>query len=167
MSVVTANTTSTETNAIAKAQSTTLSAADFGLLAVRLALAVVFMAHGGQKLFGWFGGPGLSGAVQFMGSMGIPAFFAYLAVFTEFFGGLALLVGLFSRLASLGLFITMIVATVKVHLANGFFLSGPDGKTGFEYNLVLLLISLAVILTGPGRLAVGDWETALLRRLRK
>jgi putative oxidoreductase len=141
---------------------------DGALLVLRLALAAVFIAHGGQKLFGLFGGPGLAGTVQFMGGMGIPAPLAFLAVFTEFFGGLALIVGAFTRLASLGLFVTMLVATVKVHLANGFFLMTPGGKgVGYEYNMVLLAVTLALVLAGPGRIALGDWEPRLLARLRR
>lgn len=136
-----------------------VSAADWGLLALRLALGAIFIAHGAQKVFGAFGGPGLEGTVTGFGSMGIPAPFAYLAAFTELFGGIAMLLGVFSRLAGLGLAITMAVAAVMVHLPNGFFMGT---KAGIEYNLALFAMSVAVLLTGPGRIAIGDWEGRLL-----
>ncbi|MDQ2986215.1 MAG: DoxX family protein [Armatimonadota bacterium] len=139
-----------------------IKANDFALLLLRIALGVVFLVHGGQKLFGWWGGPGLDGFVTGMGSMGVPAPLAYLAVFTEFFGGAALIVGLFSRLAAAGLAVTMGVAMFKVHLANGFLLSNEGG--GFEYTFVLLLASVAMLIAGPGRLAIGDLEARVLGR---
>lgn len=145
-----------------------LSGADIGLLLLRLGLGVIFVAHGGQKLFGWWGGRGLAATVQgFETGLGIPAPLAYLAVFTEFFGGLAVIVGVLARLAALGLGVTMIVAMAKVHLAHGFFLanpSKPDAGSGIEFNLALLAMSLAVLLAGPGRLAIADLEPRLLRR---
>lgn len=119
---------------------------DEALLLLRLVLGAVFIAHGGQKVFGWFGGHGLEGTAQFMATMGVPTALAYLAAFTEFFGGLALVGGLLTRLASLGLFFTMAVAIVKVHLAGGFF-----APQGFEYPLALAAMALALVLTGAGR----------------
>ena len=143
-------------------RATALTATDVGLFVLRLALGVIFIAHGGQKLFGLFGGPGLSATIDtFDKFLGIPAPLAYLAVFTEFFGGLALVSGLFSRLAGLGLAVTMVVATIKARLANGFFLtSGPPPyhTIGYEYNLALFAMALAVVFTGPGRIAIGDIE---------
>ena len=143
-------------------RTSTLAAEDIGLFVLRLALGVIFIAHGGQKLFGLFGGPGLSATVDaFDKFMGIPAPLAYLAVFTEFFGGVALVVGLFSRLAGLGLAVTMVVATLKAHLANGFFLTSgqpPYSAIGYEYNLALFAMALAMVFTGPGRLALSDIE---------
>src|ERR1041385_6864209 len=112
-----------------RTQVNALSALDWGLLFLRIGLGVVFFAHGAQKVFGWFGGPGLAGTVGLMGQMGIPAPPAYIAAFTEFFGGLAVLLGVLTRLASLGLAINMLVAIFHVHLANGFFAD----KKGFEY----------------------------------
>lgn len=137
-----------------------ISAMDWSLLVLRLALAAIFIAHGGQKVFGWFGGQGLAETAQSFSKLGISAPFAYLAAFTEFFGGVAVLIGALSRLASLGLAIVMLVAVYKVHWANGFFLSDQ----GFEYNLALFAMSLALILAGPGRLALADWEPRLLSK---
>jgi putative oxidoreductase len=132
---------------------------DVGLLVLRIALATVFIAHGGQKMFGWFGGKGLEATIAGMAQGGIPAPLAFLAAFTEFFGGLTVLVGLLSRLASLGLFITMMVAVFAVHLKGGFFM-----PAGFEFAFTLGMIALTLILTGPGRIAIADIEGRLFGR---
>ena len=133
-----------------------ITSVDFGLLLFRLSLGAVFIAHGGQKMFGWFGGKGLEATVNGMAEGGIPVALAYLAAFTEFFGGIAMIIGLFTRLAGLGLGITMAVAVLKVHLADGFF--------KFEFPLVLMLVSFGLMLTGPGKLAIADLEARLFRR---
>ena len=126
---------------------TRLRQADVAFLILRLVLGVIFFAHGAQKLLGWYGGPGWSGTIGFITGMGIPAPLAMLAILAEFFGGLGVLVGLFSRLAAFGLASTMAVAILKVHLANGLFAD----KQGFEYPLALLAMSVAVIVFGAGR----------------
>jgi putative oxidoreductase len=134
---------------------------DLGLLVLRLGLGIVFVAHGSQKVLGLFGGHGLAGTVQFMGSIGIPAPLAYLACFTEFLGGLGVLGGLLARLSGLGLAIVMAVAIVRVHLSKGFF-----APSGFEYPFALLAMALAVTIAGPGRIAIADLEGRLLGRRR-
>ena len=134
------------------------NAVDWSLLILRLALGVIFIAHGGQKVFGWFGGQGLAATVEaFNTKMGIPAPLTYLAAFTEFFGGVAVLLGILGRLASLGLAIVMLVAVSKVHWAHGFFLE----HQGFEYNLALFAMALVILVAGPGRIAIADWEARL------
>ena len=132
------------------------SSVDFGLLLFRLALGAVFIAHGGQKMFGWWGGKGLEATVNGMAEGGIPLALGYLAAFTEFFGGIAMVIGLLSRLAGLGLAITMAVAVFKVHFADGFF--------EYEFPLVLMLLAFGLMLTGPGKLAISDLEAHLFRR---
>ncbi|MGI8924626.1 MAG: DoxX family protein [Fimbriimonadales bacterium] len=139
---------------------TRVSAVDVSLFILRVAIGVVFIAHGGQKLFGWWGGAGLAGTVSFMAQGGIPAPLAYIAVFTEFLGGVGLVLGVLTRFWSLGLAITMAVAMFKVHWANGFFLGGE--KSGIEYTFVLLLLAAALAISGPGRIAFGDPEGKLL-----
>lgn len=146
------------------------TARELGFLALRVALGVAFIAHGGQKLFGWFGGYGFAGTMQyFTQQMGVPAFLGALAIFTEFFGGVAVLLGVFSRLAGLGLAVTMVVAAVKVHLVNGYFLGGAPGQgNGIEYNVALFAMGLFLALAGPGRFALaGDTERALIERFRR
>ena len=151
--------------AVVPAERASIRGADAALFTLRLALGAIFFAHGAKKLFGWFGGGGLDATVQFFRqNLGIPAPLAYLAVFTEFFGGIAMITGILSRLAGLGLAITMLVALWTVHLPNGFFLDMQGAKHGIEYNLALLAMALAVLFAGPGRLALGDWECRMLKR---
>src|SRR4028118_221554 len=97
---------------------------EWGYVLLRLALGVIFLAHGSQKLFGWFGGNGFAATLDYFGAkLGIPAPLAALAILTEVAGGLAVILGVFTRTAALGLAVTMIVAAAKVHLANGFFMN--------------------------------------------
>ncbi len=126
--------------------------AGYGLTVLRLIAGLTFAAHGAQKLFGWFGGYGLAGVGQWMESIGLaPGYLmALLAGSAEFFGGLALIIGLLARPAAAVLALTMLVAIVSVHLANGFFMS----NNGYEFALALLAISLAVVLEGAGKLSL-------------
>lgn len=127
-------------------------------VAIRLGLAVIFIAHGGQKLFGIWGGPGLQTTIEsFERSIGVPSYLTLIVVGTEFFGGLTVLIGFFTRLAAAGLAIEMVAAIIKVHLMNGFFLnwSITAGKGhGYEFNLALLAMSVALLLSGPGKFAL-------------
>lgn len=137
-------------NALIKSVASTR--AGYGLTVLRLIAGLTFAAHGAQKLFGWFGGYGLAGVGQWMESIGLaPGYLmALLAGSAEFFGGLALIIGLLARPAAAVLALTMLVAIVSVHLANGFFMS----NNGYEFALVLLAISLAVVLEGAGKLSL-------------
>ena len=120
----------------------------FAPLALRLPVAIIFMAHGAQKLFGWFGGHGLEGTGQWMASIGLePGYLmALLAGSGEFFGGLAILLGLLTRPAAVVLAFTMAVAIVTVHLGNGLFMS----NNGYEFALALLSGALALVALGGG-----------------
>ncbi len=125
----------------------------------RLTLGIIFFAHGSQKLLGWFGGSGWSGTIQFFEQSGVPAFLAILLIITEFFGGIAIILGFFTRLAALGLTIAMIVAIYKVHLQNGFFLNWfnvPNMGHGIEYSLALIGLSLSLLVWGAGNLSVDQ-----------
>ena len=126
----------------------------FADLPIRLGLGLVFVAHGSQKLFGWFGGYGLEGTGQWMDSIGLsPGYFMALAAGSmEFFGGLFILAGLLTRLSALGAAITMIVAIVSVHLENGFFLA----NNGYEFGLVLLLMAVTLMLRGSGEVSLDN-----------
>jgi len=126
-------------------------------LVVRLALGVVFFAHGAQKVFGWFGGRGLSATIAGFRQMNIPPAATVLAAFIECFGGLAVLVGFLTRPAALGLIAVMLVAIAKVHAAHGFFLNWsmtPGKGHGFEFNLALLAMALAILIGGGGVLSI-------------
>ncbi|GAA0682567.1 DoxX family protein [Marinobacterium maritimum] len=121
-------------------------------LALRVPAGIIFMAHGGQKLFGAFGGYGLEGTGQWMASIGLePGFLmALLAGSAEFFGGLAILIGLLVRPAAAALAFAMLVAIFAVHIGNGLFMS----NNGYEFGLALLAISASLLISGGGALSV-------------
>jgi putative oxidoreductase len=125
------------------------------VLAIRIPLGVIFFAHGAQKVLGIFGGSGLDGTIQsFNEHLGIPAFLAVIASFTEFFGGIAVLFGFLTVLSSIGLAVVMLVAIFHVHLSSGFFLNWfnvPNVGHGIEYNLALLGMALFLVFYGPGK----------------
>jgi putative oxidoreductase len=123
-------------------------------LALRLPLGIIFVAHGAQKLFAWFGGYGLEGTGQFMASQGLePGFLmALLAGSVEFFGGLALIIGILVRPAALGLAFAMLIAGVVVHGSAGLFLSNG----GYEFALALFSGSVALLFLGGGRLSLDN-----------
>ncbi|HYQ37543.1 MAG TPA: DoxX family protein [Pseudomonas sp.] len=124
----------------------------YGLAVLRIVVGLTFMAHGSQKLFGLFGGYGLAGTGQWMESVGIaPGYWmALLAGSGEFFGGLALLLGLLVRPASVVTAVVSLVAMFSVHWAKGFFITNG----GYEYALTLLVVSVALLIDGAGRLSL-------------
>lgn len=133
-------------------------------LVVRLGLGIVFFAHGAQKVFGWFGGRGLSATIAGFRQMNIPPAVATLAALVECLGGLALIVGFLARPAALGLIVVMLVAIAKVHARHGFFINfalTPGKGHGVEYNLALIAMALSILIGGAGLLSI-DW---LLRPL--
>ncbi|GGB45535.1 DoxX family protein [Shewanella inventionis] len=140
----------------------TRSTAGFSTLALRVPVGIIFMAHGAQKLFGWFGGYGLEGTGQWMASMGMEpgVLMAFMAGSAEFFGGLFILLGLLTRPAAVALAFTMVAAIASVHLSNGLFMS----NNGYEYALALLAASVSLALSGSGKAAL---DNALTRRLAK
>jgi putative oxidoreductase len=115
-------------------------------------LGVTLAAHGAQKLFGWFGGPGLSGTGAVMETLGfLPGRrHAFLAGLTEAAGGALLALGFVTPLAASIVFSVMLVAGITVHVKQGFFLQNG----GYEYTVVLGLSALSVAFTGPGSLSV-------------
>ncbi|HUM04113.1 MAG TPA: DoxX family protein [Terriglobales bacterium] len=129
---------------------------DVSLTILRVVLGVVFFVHGAQKLLGWFGGFGLAGTLGFMHQLGIPAPLAYLAIATEFFGGLGLIVGFLTRIPALGIAVDMIVAVFTVHYPNGFFMNwiGNQKGEGYEYHLLAIAMAAALLLRGAGRFSI-------------
>jgi putative oxidoreductase len=119
-----------------------------GLLLLRLAPGLIFLLHGAQKLFGVFGGHGLGGTTQFMNMLGLrPAkWWATIAAWGEFVGGLLLVLGLFTPLAALLVLAVMLVAILKVHASKGFW----NSQGGYEYNLVLSALATVLGLVGAG-----------------
>lgn len=126
--------------------------AGFGPLALRIPVGIIFVAHGAQKLFGAFGGHGLEGTGQWMSSIGLaPGYLmALLAGSAEFFGGLALLLGLLVRPAAASLAFAMGVAIFAVHIDKGLFMS----NNGYEYGLALLAVALSLSVSGAGRVSL-------------
>lgn len=130
---------------------------DWVALLLRVTLGVVIFPHGAQKLLGWFGGFGFSATLGYFDqALGIPAFLALLVILFEFVGALALIFGVFSRVAAAGIAGIMLGAIFKVHLANGFFMdwSGSQGGHGFEYHLLALALAAAILIKGSGALSL-------------
>jgi putative oxidoreductase len=125
---------------------------DVAFTIVRVVLGIVFLAHGCQKMLGWFGGFGFHATMGFFTHMGMPAPLAFLIICTEFFGGLGLVLGLLTRIPALGIAGLMIGAIFMVHLQNGFFMNwmGTQKGEGFEYHLLALAMAAAVLLRGAG-----------------
>jgi len=132
--------------------------AEWSALPLRLALGIVFLMHGAQKMFGAFGGPGIAGTQGFMASLGVvlPGLIGIVVAAVEFFGGLLVLAGLFTRYASLLIAVDMFFAFLLVHAKGGFFL-----PTGFEFVFALFLTTIALILTGAGKWSL---EKALFKK---
>ena len=131
----------------------------YGPAVLRLVVGAVFAAHGAQKLFGLWGGGGLAGTVAFFAQLGLtPAYpLAVMVGVAEFAGGLLLIAGALTFFAALALVIDMIVATWKVHLANGFFINWaltPGHGHGYEFNLTLIAALISLMLTGPGAFSI-------------
>lgn len=131
-----------------------ISEQSIGALPLRLTAGIIFMAHGAQKLFGWFGGYGLEGTGQWMASIGLtPGYLMALAAGSaEFFGGLFILIGLLTRFSAVALAFTMVVAIFSVHIGNGLFMS----NNGYEFSLALLGISLALAIKGAGKYGIDN-----------
>ncbi|MFI5670624.1 DoxX family protein [Streptomyces sp. NPDC051704] len=130
---------------------------DAGLLLLRVVLGLTMAGHGTQKLFGWFGGGGISGTGQFFTASGYPAgdAMAVVAGLTETLGGLGLVLGLLTPLAGAAVVGTMINA-IAVHGAGAFF-----APKGIEYELLLTVAAAAVALTGPGKYAADRFLPVL------
>ena len=124
---------------------------------LRLVLGVVFFAHGAQKMLGWFGGPGFSGTMGLLtGYLHIPAPLAFLAIAAEFFGGLGLILGFFTRVAAFGIAANMVVAIAMVHGTFGFFMNwtGAQKGEGFEYHLMALAMTAFLLIRGAGAYSI-------------
>ena len=141
-----------------KAPGTSLSAVDVGLLVLRVGIGIVFILHGYPKIAG---GPEVWGAIGgAMTNLGIdfaPVFWGFMAALAEFGGGILLIFGLFTRIASILLTITMIVATVKLHA------DGVNFST-LAHPLKMAVVFLALTFSGPGRLSLRQAASGLRNR---
>lgn len=125
-------------------------------LVLRVALGLVLLPHGAQKVLGWFGGHGFDGTMGFLtGAIGLPWAIALLVVAIESFGALALVAGFASRFAAAGVVAVMAGAVLTVHLPHGFFMnwSGAQAGEGFEYHLLAIGMAVAIAITGGGALS--------------
>ena len=126
-----------------------------GLIA-RIALGIVILPHGLQKLLGMFGGAGFSNTIDFFVSTGMPSFVAFLIIIAESFGAVSLIVGFLARFSAAAISLIMLGAIFMVHLQHGFFMNwfGNQQGEGFEYHLLAIGLGLVVMLGGAGKASV-------------
>jgi putative oxidoreductase len=127
---------------------------DLGFLVARVLIGLLVAAHGAQKLFGWFGGHGLTGTSQFFAQLGFnpPRLFATAAALGEFTSGLLIALGLFGPVGPAILLAVMVVAAMTVHWRNGLFATG----NGIELPLLYSIAAVRFALTGPGRYSLDS-----------
>ena len=125
---------------------------DGGILILRLGIGIMFVAHGLQMAFGWFGGLGVKGFAGMLANLGFdPAMlWSYVGAYTVLIGGLLLIVGAWTRLAAALLLIFILTAGIKVHLSKGFFLANG----GIEYTFVIATACLGLVLLGSGKYSI-------------
>jgi putative oxidoreductase len=114
------------------------------LVALRLTLGIVFIGHSSHKVYGH-----LHDYASFIGSLGMPAWLGYVSAFTEFLGGILLILGSLTRVAAFALLIDMIVAIAKVHWKHGLM-----GNGGYEFPLALATIAFALLFFGAGPISI-------------
>ncbi|MBL8049120.1 MAG: DoxX family protein [Chthonomonas sp.] len=140
---------------------------NIGLLALRISVGLVMVLFGAQKLLGAFGGAGFNGTIKWMGSQGIPSWLAALAIFAEFFGGLGLIFGVFTRFAAFGVACTMGGALITKFKEVGWQVDTQANAmqtfSGLGFPLVIMGASLALMLIGGGQLSL---ENKFLKRKR-
>ena len=130
---------------------------NFSYWVPRVILGCVFLPHGAQKLFGWFGGFGFTNTMAyFTQTAGLPWIIAFLIVMGESLGSLGLILGFFTRLSALGLICIMVGAIITVHIPNGFFMNwfGKQAGEGFEYHLLVIGMSIPLLVSGGGKYSV-------------
>jgi len=136
---------------------------DLGLLTSRAVIGLGMAAHGAQKAFGWFGGPGPQGTANFLGSLGFAPSekYAMAAAYNEFVSGMLVALGLGGAIGPAGIISGMIVAAMTVHAKNGFFVA----DNGVELPALYAASALALASSGYGALSL-DHALGLDRKLR-
>ena len=123
----------------------------------RIVLGIIFVGHGAQKMLGWYGGPGLASSMRtFTEHLHLPSTLAFLVIAGELFSGIALIVGLFGRIAAIVIVLTMVGAIATVHFRFGLFLNwlGDQEGHGIEYHLLAIALALVVVVKGAGALSL-------------
>lgn len=130
---------------------------DYTGLFLRLTIAFVLFPHGAQKLLGWFGGYGFAGSMQFFtDTKGLPWIIGFLIIVIEFFGSLLLLLGVGSRILGASVAVLSVGIIFTSHLQYGFFMNwfGNQKGEGYEYFLLLMGLSIALLINGSGKLSI-------------
>ncbi|MFN3739395.1 MAG: DoxX family protein [Thermodesulfovibrionales bacterium] len=126
-------------------------------LFLRLSLGIVVFPHGAQKVLGWYGGPGFYKTIEFFGTqLHFPVWLILLLMITEFLGSIGLVFGFLTRICALAIGTSMAVCAYLNHLKNGFFMNwfGTQQGEGFEYHILVVGISLALLIKGGGFLSI-------------
>jgi putative oxidoreductase len=132
--------------------------ADYIALFLRVIAGIIIFPYGMQKLFGWFGGPGIKGTLDDLKTKKLPLFIAWLVIIGQSFGGVALILGILGRIAATGNFIIFTGALI-VHSPDGWALNwwGKKKGEGIEYFVMLLALLLVVIIKGSGAFSFDLW----------
>lgn len=136
-------------------------------LILRVGLGGVIFAHGAQKLLGWFGGNGFDGTMGFFTQkMGLPWLVAFLVIIGESFGSVVLIAGLLTRFTAASFIVIMIGAITIVHWPQGLFMNwfGQQSGEGFEYHLLVIAMSMALVIIGGGKWALDSAVARWLER---
>lgn len=133
---------------------------DWTGLIVRLTLGLILFPHGAQKVFGWFGGPGFQGEMDFFtGTLHLPWFIAFLVIFIEFAGALSFIAGFATRVWAVATIILFTGIILIAHKEFGFFMNwfGNQKGEGYEYHLLIIGLCLATLVNGSGKYAVDQF----------
>jgi putative oxidoreductase len=133
---------------------------------LRLALGIVFFAHGAQLALGWFGGHLFRESMAGFEKMGMPPVVAALVILAQFLGGLGLLVGLLTRIAAFGIFAVMLGAIFMIHVKVGFFMNwaGRQHGEGYEFHLLAIAMTIVLMIAGGGNLSLDKAISASARQ---
>jgi putative oxidoreductase len=126
-------------------------------LIIRLTIGLVMLPHGAQKLLGMFGGAGYKATMDFLiNTMNLPWIISFAIIIIEFFGAVALITGFASRMWAICFIVVMIGAIATVNIKNGFFMNwfGNQSGEGYEYHLLIIGLSLALLFTGSGKFSI-------------